>query len=116
MVLSNAERQQRFRDRQKQTAQPGKRLTPEQIAERSSVVTDPLYPIPPVGEELPRFMGWTRYEWSEAPVELVDYFDLREAWDSWQAEKEGMIRWNTRSRRVTAATQSLFRVPSAAFK
>jgi len=94
MALSNAERQRRHRNRLKQAARAGGSLTPKQIAARDAVISDPLYPVPELGtlgfEQLPRFMGWERYEWSAAPAELAEHFGMRAAWEGWRAEQEAV--------------------------
>jgi len=54
-------------------------------------MADPLYPVPPMGprrDQIPTFMGWNRYEWSEAPEALIDHFGMRSAFRAWRAEKE----------------------------
>lgn len=92
MALTNAERQARHRARMKAMPSAGSALTPEQIAERDAVAADPIYPVPPrdARAQMPRFMGWERYEWSEAPLPLIEFFGLRVAWEGWQAEKSEM--------------------------
>ncbi len=92
MPLTNAERQKRHRDRLKVAASMVVGLTAEQTADRDAVMSEPLYPVPPAHARLqmPRFMGWERYEWSAAPKALVDHFGMRAAWDGWQAEQAAM--------------------------
>ncbi len=92
MPLTNAERQKRHRSRLKAAASTGDGLTPEQIADRDAVMSEPLYPMPSARARLqmPRFMGWERYEWSAAPKALVEHFGMRTAWDGWQAEQAAM--------------------------
>lgn len=116
MVLTNAERQRRFRERHGtlratrarpdnvRSAEPqdgAAVLTAEQRAARDAVMSEPLYPVPslrapdPWGrvgidyeaiKNLPRFMGWERYEWSAAPMELIEYFGMQSARAGWDAE------------------------------
>ncbi len=92
MPLTNAERQKRHRDRLKVAASTVVGLTAEQIADRDAVMSEPLYPVPSAHARLqmPRFMGWERYEWSAGPEALVDHFGMRAAWDGWQAEQAAM--------------------------
>jgi hypothetical protein len=94
MALSNAERQRRHRNRLKQAARAGGSLTPQQIAARDAVMAESLYPVPELGttarEQMPRFMGWDRYEWSTAPAELAEHFGMRAAWEVWRAEQEAV--------------------------
>lgn len=72
----------------------GANLTPEQIADRDAVMADPIYPVPegPARDQMPNFMGWNRYEWSAAPEPLIDYFEMREAFDGWRGEFEALER------------------------
>ena len=69
-------------------------MTPKQIADREAVMADPLYPVPefgtPAREQMPRFMGWDRYEWSTVPPELAEHFGMRAAWEGWRAEQEAV--------------------------
>ncbi len=92
MPLTNAERQRRFRKRLRAGASAAVGLTPEQCADRDAVMAEPLYPVPPVDRraQMPRFMGWERYEWAAAPEPLIDHFGMRAAWEGWQAEKGAM--------------------------
>jgi hypothetical protein len=71
-VLSNAERQQRFRDRQSQAGQARDRLTPEQMAECQSIAAAPLYPIPSVGEKRADSWDGRVTNGNDAPVELAE--------------------------------------------
>ena len=90
MVLSNAERQRHHRERLKARAAGTSRgacLTPEQIADRNSVASEPLHPVPRDTSQIPTFMGWNRYEWASAPDALVEHFDLSEAVNGWRAER-----------------------------
>ena len=92
MAFSNAERQRRFRDRQQQAARAGRGLTPEQIADREAVASDRRWPVPPPGacDQIPQFLGWSRYDWSLAPHELVAFLGLEDAWNQWKAEQAEM--------------------------
>ncbi len=92
MPLTNAERQKRFRERLRAGATAASGLTAERCAARDAVMAEPLYPVPPVDRraQMPRFKGWERYEWSEAPAPLIDHFGMRAAWEGWQAEKGAM--------------------------
>lgn len=92
MPLSNAERQKRHRDRLKAAATTSAGLTPEQVADRDAVISDPLYPVPSpyARAQMPRFMGWERYEWSAAPLALVEHFGMRAAWEGWRTEQVAM--------------------------
>lgn len=38
-------------------------------------------------KDLPKFMGWTREEWCDAPRELVRHFKLDEAVAKWRKER-----------------------------
>jgi len=94
MALTNAERQKRHRERVK-TALRGdgaKVLTAEQIADRDAVMADPIWPVPTgaAKDQMPRFLGWTRYEWSAAPEPMIDHFGMRDAWEGWQSERAEM--------------------------
>jgi hypothetical protein len=90
MVLSNAERQRRYRERLKARAagiSRGACLTPEQVADRNAVASEPLHPVPSDISQVPTFMGWNRYEWASAPDALVEHFDLTDAVNGWRAER-----------------------------
>jgi len=65
-------------------------LTAEQAEDRDAVMADPIYPVPASDQrdQVPRFMGWDRYEWSVVPEQLADYFGMRPAWEGWQHERE----------------------------
>lgn len=69
-------------------------MTPQQIAARDAVMADPLYPVPNLGaparEQMPRFMGWDRYEWSASPAELAEHFGMRSAWEGWRTEQDAV--------------------------
>lgn len=36
-----------------------------------------------------RFMGWTLYEWMQAPAEMVTFFGMTEAVERWRREVDG---------------------------
>ena len=38
-------------------------------------------------DQVPTFMGWSRYDWSAAPATLIDFFGMRVARDGWDAER-----------------------------
>lgn len=89
MPLTNAERQKRHRERLKAAASRGAAgLTLEQIADRNAVMAEPIWPTPTgaAREQMPTFLGWNRYDWSEAPEAMIDHFGMREAWEGWTAE------------------------------
>ena len=67
-------------------------LTPEQDADRRAVMAEPIYPVPEgaAADQMPTFMGWHRYDWSVAPRELVEFFDMQDAYDGWAAEKQAI--------------------------
>jgi hypothetical protein len=67
-------------------------LTPEQISDRAAVAAEPIWPVPPECErsQIPQFLGWTRYEWSTAPRELIEHVGLVDAWEGWNAEEADM--------------------------
>ncbi len=52
-------------------------------------MAEPIWPILPKEQraKAPSFMGWTAYEWSLVPKELIEYFEMRPAWEAWQAER-----------------------------
>ena len=93
MALSNAERQKLFRDRRR-SATPHSGLTPEQISDRDAVMSEPIYPVPPehLRGQMPRFLGWERYEWAMAPEAMIDFFGMRSAWEGWTAELKSVDR------------------------
>lgn len=92
MVLSNAERQARYRAHRKAMTISGCGLTPEQIADRDAVMAEPIWPVPKGAQrdQMPRFLGWSRYEWSEAPLPLIEFLGMQPAWEGWRAEKVAM--------------------------
>ncbi len=91
MVMSNAERQRQFRKRQRLRTS-ALSLSAEQIKARDAVMAEPIWPFLPKERraKVPRFMGWTAYQWSLAPEELIWYFEMRPAWEAWQAERAAM--------------------------
>ena len=103
MVLSNAERQRRFRERQKHRVDSVGGLTAEQIFDRDAVAADPIWPVPRDRSQIPRFLGWSRYDWSVAPRELVEHVGLVDAWEGWKAETEAM---EAEQRRINEATRA----------
>jgi len=92
MALTNAERQKRHRERLRAAASAASGLTAEQRADRDAVMSEPLYPVPPphARQQMPRFMGWERYDWSVAPEPLIDYFGMRAAWEGWRSEMDAL--------------------------
>ncbi len=67
-------------------------LTAEQIADRAAVASEPLWPTPDGDQrdQVPRFLGWSRYEWFVAPRELIELVGLVDAWIGWKAEEADM--------------------------
>ncbi len=119
MALSDADRQRRHRERTKQRLVGlaegyGPNLTPEQVSDRNAVASEPLWPMPQdmARDQMPRFLGWTRYEWSVAPAALVGFFSLNGAWHGWKAEEaemrrkcmEASARWSEYVARIRAET------------
>ena len=95
MGLSNAERQRLYRERLKARAAGislGACLTPEQLADRKAVASEPLYPVPQDKSQIPTFMGWNHHEWAVAPDALVEHFGLVEAVAGWREEKAELQR------------------------
>jgi len=92
MALTNAERQKRHRERLRAAASAASGLTAEQRADRDAVMSEPLYPVPPphARQQMPRFMGWERYDWSAAPEPLIDHFGMRAAWEGWRSEMDAI--------------------------
>ncbi len=88
MPLSNAERRRRFLARRKATGAVIT-LTPQQIADRAAVASEAIYPVPR-HIDIPRFLGWSRYDWSATPEALVELVGLHDAWRAWQAERVAM--------------------------
>lgn len=83
-------------------------LTAEQTEDRDAVIADPIYPVPALDQrdQMPRFMGWDRYEWAAVPEQLADYFGMRSAWEGWQDEREAIAaegRDNDAAMRARAA-------------
>lgn len=46
----------------------------------------------PKPEEMPRFLGMTRWDWASLPRDLADFFGLAGAWDHWKREDVNMRR------------------------
>jgi ParB family chromosome partitioning protein len=62
------------------------------MTDRAAVAAEPLWPVPQLADrsEMPRFLGWTRYEWAAAPRELIEHVGLVDAWERWKAEEADM--------------------------
>ncbi|WP_146620033.1 hypothetical protein [Acuticoccus sediminis] len=76
MVLSNAERQKRYRERLKERAGALPGPPAEFVA-----IDDPM-----VGGEREKFLGFSRIEWScSAPEEIVDLCGMRNPVERWRA-------------------------------
>lgn len=92
MPLSNAERQKRYRERRRSNPPSAVALAPEQRADRDAVMSEPIWPVPErsAQDQMPTFMGWSRYDWSAAPMPLIEFFGMREARDGWDAERRAM--------------------------
>ena len=97
MALTNAERQQRFREKHgsvragvaapvvvQATGSVG--LTEKQIADRETLIaTGSIFPIG-IKYAGPLFMGMPPNEWRQCSDELVDYFGMRDARDRWRRD------------------------------
>lgn len=66
-------------------------LSRAQLEQRAAVASDPLFPIPPCLESLPKFLGWSRYEWTYAPEEVARAVGLGEPWALWNEERNERI-------------------------
>ncbi len=104
MGLTNAERQARWRERQKQKLAEAQAattpryvtesrtatltLSPDQVRQRDLVGASTLLPVPDEAEGLPTFLGWNCHEWASAPIELATALGLRSAWEGWARERE----------------------------
>lgn len=97
MALTNAERQQRYREKHKGTAG----LTEQQIVDRNAIAAAPSPFVSFAKDDplQPRFMGWDRHRWRQASVELAEHFGMREAWERWQTE------WKDHVDRVSHANE-----------
>ena len=80
MPLSNADRQRRFCERHPLHAPGAVALTPEQRADRDAVVSEPIWPVPAgtARDQMPTFMGRSRYDRSVAPEPPIDVSGVRE--------------------------------------
>lgn len=98
MVLSNAERQKRYREKRNELARAATsgELTSQQVEDRQAVMSLSLFPIVATASDRPRprFMGLDPNQWRNAPDELVDHFGMREARSRWNDE------WTEHKRRV----------------
>lgn len=77
-------------------------LSRTQLEQRSAVASEPLFPMPSCFDTLPRFLGWTRYEWAYAPEEVARAIGLGEPWALWNEERKERIS----RRRVTRNAES----------
>ncbi len=101
MVVSNAERQRRHRERLRvrlaETEQRGQvardvtcGLSAGQQAARDLVVAGKLYPLPK-NQTAPLFLGWNRFEWTHAPDEVVKLCGMMPAVRKWRGEYDKLL-------------------------
>ncbi len=115
MALSNAERQQRYRERLKararaadrlcdtgeimqlkkrialleaELARGGTKLSAADLEDCLTIALDAMFPFPEDRSTLPRFMGWDRLDWAMAPDAIVAHFDMTEAVECW---RDGLV-------------------------
>ena len=92
MPLTNAERQKRFRERRRSDPPGVAALSAEERAARDAVMSEPIWPTPTgaARDQMPTFMEWNRYDWSAAPMALINFFGMRAAREGWDAESVAM--------------------------